>query len=889
MLPNQIVIRFVRDSQPQQVPLTPGQPLFIGSASNSDIQITEPDVSSPHARVEVLGPQVYITDLDSMAGTLLDGQRIPASRQVTWNPGSVVSVGSISMELIASAGGDKTTSIAERIGRDGGLHIDILPSYLAPDVSAMLTATYEDGGHQTVYFSADVNTDALEVHIEPAQVIVRGTTPEQVSVTVKKVRQLWMGGTFHLRLTGMTRSRHFDTAEAIVRVRPRYELALLLLLPLLLFLPFFFFRTTPPPQPTATIMPTSIVMVSPSVSPSPSPSPTPSCPQGRSDIAHTVTGGQVLARIASQYSVSIDEVVAENSLTNPNSLSVGQVLQIPCGLPGSYPLPPPPTPVPLPSMTPVSPPTNTPVPPTDEPVDDDDDDNEDSDPATDPPTATPTNTLIPLPGPDLSVQVSNTEAIGDVIAEISFSITNLGDRAVNEDFLVQIEGTGLEPQSSTTEEVPFSELSGENLLPLDGGEVVDLNWSLFNYECPYISEGPCNVTVSVDSANTITETNETNNQSSTTVDPPPTPPDLVIEILSVAQVDFFGSDIGPSLEISYSVTNQGETPITGDVLIDVEAETVSDFGSALELVGSTLLGVGSIPAGGSAEGSFSTDYSCPVFDGFSCEARVTVDPDDIFFEFDETNNTDSATFPVGPDLIISNPTIQTRGGGNLLVNLTVENIGNRSTDVSETNIDISAAGEDANGNFLEPQSIVVPPFNLDAQERIPLIIDLTDPCTAPDGSTCRILLTVDSRDIVPESSEVNNTAIATYVREVSSSADLAVTMTSNLDESNETDVVQITITNNGPDDATNIVVNDNVADSRLTIDSTDALSGEYADGTWRPATLPAGDSITLTLSVTPEDGPNPFSIEASVSGAEFDPDSSNNSTTLEITLPVVVI
>lgn len=46
-------------------------------------------------------------------------------------------------------------------------------------------------------------------------------------------------------------------------------------------------------------------------------------------IIHAVTSGETLSGIAARYGVSVQQIVAENDLINPDSLSVGQQLRIP--------------------------------------------------------------------------------------------------------------------------------------------------------------------------------------------------------------------------------------------------------------------------------------------------------------------------------------------------------------------------------------------------------------------------------------------------------------------------------------------------------------------------------------------------------------------------------
>ncbi len=47
--------------------------------------------------------------------------------------------------------------------------------------------------------------------------------------------------------------------------------------------------------------------------------------------SHTVASGETLGHIALKYGVSVDSIAAENGISNPNSIRVGQVLSIPHG------------------------------------------------------------------------------------------------------------------------------------------------------------------------------------------------------------------------------------------------------------------------------------------------------------------------------------------------------------------------------------------------------------------------------------------------------------------------------------------------------------------------------------------------------------------------------
>jgi putative serine protease PepD len=56
--------------------------MSVGRAAGSAITVNDPSVSSNHARIEVYGQQVFIADLGSSNGTLVNGQRISQNTQI---------------------------------------------------------------------------------------------------------------------------------------------------------------------------------------------------------------------------------------------------------------------------------------------------------------------------------------------------------------------------------------------------------------------------------------------------------------------------------------------------------------------------------------------------------------------------------------------------------------------------------------------------------------------------------------------------------------------------------------------------------------------------------------------------------------------------------------
>ncbi|GMR10638.1 MAG: hypothetical protein BMS9Abin28_1459 [Anaerolineae bacterium] len=101
-------------------------------------------------------------------------------------------------------------------------------------------------------------------------------------------------------------------------------------------LPAFLRSDTETPAPTSTPQPATATP-EPSVTPEPSETPTPEGP-----LTYVVEEGDSLASIADQFGVTIDQLIAANSLVDPNNIGVGSQLIIPdpdADLPTETPLP----------------------------------------------------------------------------------------------------------------------------------------------------------------------------------------------------------------------------------------------------------------------------------------------------------------------------------------------------------------------------------------------------------------------------------------------------------------------------------------------------------------------------------------------------------------------
>ena len=73
------------------------EPLTIGRASDSGLQIRDDYTSTHHARLLLWGDDWVIQDLDSTNGTFVDGERIDSPTQIT--AGTPVKVGATTFEL----------------------------------------------------------------------------------------------------------------------------------------------------------------------------------------------------------------------------------------------------------------------------------------------------------------------------------------------------------------------------------------------------------------------------------------------------------------------------------------------------------------------------------------------------------------------------------------------------------------------------------------------------------------------------------------------------------------------------------------------------------------------------------------------------------------------
>ena len=78
--------------------------MLLGRALTDDIVLVGEGVGPQHARVTVRDGLVKIEDLDSKTGTVVNGERIPASFPVALYPGDTIQLGGVTLRLQQGGG-----------------------------------------------------------------------------------------------------------------------------------------------------------------------------------------------------------------------------------------------------------------------------------------------------------------------------------------------------------------------------------------------------------------------------------------------------------------------------------------------------------------------------------------------------------------------------------------------------------------------------------------------------------------------------------------------------------------------------------------------------------------------------------------------------------------
>jgi uncharacterized repeat protein (TIGR01451 family) len=149
-------------------------------------------------------------------------------------------------------------------------------------------------------------------------------------------------------------------------------------------------------------------------------------------------------------------------------------------------------------------------------------------------------------------------------------------------------------------------------------------------------------------------------------------------------------------------------------------------------------------------------------------------------------------------------------------------------------------------------------------------------------------LVVKAKDVMANTSISKSVLIVVLSPNALATSDLAITKSSSSDPAPVNGLMNylLTVTNRGPDSATDVKVQDYLPSELVNV-SSKASQGEYDAGIWSVGDMAKYSSAKLVITVqTPAKVPPGRKIanSAYVFGAEVDPDNSNNHVTIYTTL-----
>jgi hypothetical protein len=96
-------------------PLSPDAPLVVGRGRQTVTRLSDPRVSRMHCQVELRGADIFIKDLDSVGGTLVNDRAVT---EQLLRPGDVIQIGETKLRLECAELADQQTLPPERPGED---------------------------------------------------------------------------------------------------------------------------------------------------------------------------------------------------------------------------------------------------------------------------------------------------------------------------------------------------------------------------------------------------------------------------------------------------------------------------------------------------------------------------------------------------------------------------------------------------------------------------------------------------------------------------------------------------------------------------------------------------------------------------------------------------
>ena len=335
--------------------------------------------------------------------------------------------------------------------------------------------------------------------------------------------------------------------------------------------------------------------------------------------------------------------------------------------------------------------------------------------------------------------------------------------------------------------------------------------------------------------------------------------------------------VGVNLTYTLAVTNSGPSDATGVVLTDTLPAGVSFVSASqgcAESGGTVTCNLGSLASSASAS------VTIVVVPGSAGElnntASVTSDVTDPSAE----NNTATTTTTADPaaDLTItkSGSPDTVLVGNNLTYTLTLTNGGPSDatgvvlTDTLPAAVDFVSASP----GCVQSSGSVTCDINSLAAGGNAAVTIVVAPNTAGE-LTNSASVTSDVTDPIAG----NNTATVTNVAELAADLELSKSVSPDPVLLGNNLTYTLTVTNGGPSDATDVVLNDTLPAGVNFVSASDSCSEDNGTVICDIGSLLAGDSATVVFVVTPESAGD-LTNSASVTGSVTDPDDANNIATV---------
>ncbi|HEX2872806.1 MAG TPA: FHA domain-containing protein [Polyangiaceae bacterium] len=88
-----VIVKSGPDAERELLLSEPGRAYVIGRGQGLDLTLTDADASRRHVEVGRRGPHLWVKDLGSKNGALLDGNPLPANKETIWPRGKLVTIG----------------------------------------------------------------------------------------------------------------------------------------------------------------------------------------------------------------------------------------------------------------------------------------------------------------------------------------------------------------------------------------------------------------------------------------------------------------------------------------------------------------------------------------------------------------------------------------------------------------------------------------------------------------------------------------------------------------------------------------------------------------------------------------------------------------------------